>query len=120
MICSIHIIKTHLNLTSLHRHSITVAPPKEWPMTANLHKSIQFCKEEIKQCRVLDLRRPFPSTKCFYIIHALITYLINLFGMTFNFDQSNSESKTFCTAFPELMSMRRSKALMHSSALCFT
>lgn len=33
---------TYLNLTSLHKHSITVAPPKECPIMAILHRSIEF------------------------------------------------------------------------------
>lgn len=33
---------SYLNLTSLHRVSITVAPPKECPMAAILHRSIEF------------------------------------------------------------------------------
>lgn len=39
-------IKTYLNLTSLHRASMTVAPPKEWPITAILHRSMEFCYQE--------------------------------------------------------------------------
>lgn len=35
-------LKTYLNLTSLHKHSITVAPPKECPIIAILHKSMEF------------------------------------------------------------------------------
>lgn len=43
-----------------------------------------------------------------------------VFVITFSRDQSNPESKTFPAGFPELTSRRRSNALMHSSALCFT
>lgn len=39
-------IKTYLNLTSLHRASMTVAPPNEWPITAILHRSMEFCYQE--------------------------------------------------------------------------
>lgn len=44
MICTGHPyqLKTYLNLTSLHKHSITVAPPKECPIIAILHKSMEF------------------------------------------------------------------------------
>lgn len=34
---------TYLNLTSLHRASIAVAPPNECPITAILHRSMEFC-----------------------------------------------------------------------------
>lgn len=34
---------TYLNLTSLRRASITVAPPKECPTAAILHRSMEFC-----------------------------------------------------------------------------
>lgn len=116
-------MNTYLNLTSLHKHSITVAPPKEWPMTAILHKSIQFCKKKqtniqstISYCKYTDLSlivRFFPPK-------ALIFVGSGFFVITFNFDQSKSERRIFSTDVPKLMLIRRSKALMHSSALCFT
>lgn len=59
------VMNTYLNLTSLHKHSITVAPPKEWPMTAILHKSIQFCGESA-QSTALDCRlKTVPSQSGF-------------------------------------------------------
>lgn len=117
MICEGHpyLLKTYLNLTSLHKHSITVAPPKECPIIAILHKSMEFWNGG----KLIVISTPQIMIEHFSILTNLNEFkLIVIF--TSIVDKSKSHCKTFSTDFPELMSKRISKALMHSSALCFT
>lgn len=117
MICEGHpyLLKTYLNLTSLHKHSITVAPPKECPIIAILHKSMEFWNGGM----LIVISTPQIMIEHFSILTNLNEFkLIVIF--TSIVDKSKSHCKTFSTDFPELMSKRISKALMHSSALCFT
>jgi len=54
---------TYLNLTSLHRASTTVAPPKECPTTAILHRSMEFCWPGDESRRIMN-EKLYDSDPC--------------------------------------------------------